>query len=424
MSRDRVLASDNVELPAGAGFILWAGMVFVGLLLTAGAVLGGMTSATSAAVSLHAIHTGFLAAISWPLGALGFVLILHLVKAGWAVTARRQFENLMSLVWVGAIMFIVVVALQLLYTTFHSADVPAKDAPYLWNWMNADYVKGDSLYTKKAAFLNEGFFAVRAFIYFAVWMGLARALGSLSRRQDADGDRWHSATAVRIAAPGILLFAFTLAFAGFDWLMALDHHWFSTMLGVYFFAISIAGALALGTLSLIALRAFGRLHGAFTVEHQHDLAKLVFAFIVFWAYIAFSQYFLIWYANIPEETAFYIVRKGGTDVEGAALWQALSWFVPIGKFIIPFVILLPRPLRRIPGLVALVCVWILFMGCVELYWMVRPEVEAGFRWMDIAGVFGPPLIMLGLFVRQISKAPLVPLQDPRMDEALHHRNTI
>jgi hypothetical protein len=422
IKRELVFASDNIQLKAGAAKGLWTAMTGVGCVLTGIAFLAGLAGdATAASTSLHALHAGFISAIAFPLGALVFVMILHLLKAGWSATIRRQFENLASLVWVGAALFLFIVIAQAVYVAVHPATNKADGvyAPFLWNWMDANYRAGDSLYEHKQGFLNAPFFAIRNLLYFAVFIGLATVLNGLSRQQDQDGNKWHTVTALKVSAGGIVFFAFSLAFAGFDWVMTLDYHWFSTMFGVYTFAVSIAAAMSLVTLTFILLRSFGRLHGAFTVEHLHDSSKLVFAFMVFWAYIAFSQYFLIWYANIPEETMFFQVRK-----EGA--WNFWSYLVPIAKFIIPFVILLPRPWRRNFLISGAMCAWIIVMTMVEMFWMIRPEAKGsvGPVWVDLPGVLGPVLIMLGLYVRKVASGPLVPLKDPRLDEALHHKNYV
>lgn len=413
----RYMARDNVELPAGAGSVLWKGLAGVGALLTALAVLGGLTGdATMARTALHSLHVGFLMSVAFPLAGLVFVMILHQTNAGWSATIRRQFENMMWLVWVPGLMFAGILVLQAVYTMRSEGGAYA---PYLWEWMNGAYRAGDPLYEHKKGFLNFGFFLIRALVYFAVWCGLAFVLWNESVRQDEDGDRWHTATARKVSSIGLVLFAFTAAFAGFDWVMTLDYHWFSTMLGVHFFARAMVAGLALGTLTLIVLRSFGRMHGAFTREHQHDLSKLLFAFVVFWAYISFSQYFLIWYANIPEETGFFVLRKSGD-------WALMSWLLPIGHFIVPFLVLLPRPWRRSRGVIGFMCVWLIVMQAVDTFWMVRPEVDGvgPGAWVDFPGVVGPILIFLGMYVRRVSSGPLVPLHDPRLGEALHHRNNV
>jgi hypothetical protein len=366
--------------------------------------------------SLHALHTGFIAAIGFPLAAMGFVMILHQTAAGWSASIRRPFEHMMSLLWLAAPMFFGILLLQAAFTMGFSGE---GKAPYIWNWMDSAYREGDLLYEAKKPYLNTPFFLIRALLYFAVWIVLSMSLYGLSTRQDVDGDRWHTRTMRKISAVGLLLFAITTAFAGFDWVMTLDYHWFSTMLGVHFFARTMVSMIALGTLTLIILRSLGRLHVCFSDEHLHDLSKLVFAFLVFWAYISFSQYFLIWYANIPEETAYFVIRKEGG-------WRLLSWILPLGHFLIPFIVLLPRPWRRSRGLIALMCVYLIAMQLLDGYWYVRPEVKGvgPWQWVDFVGVLGPVLVFLGLFVRKLGSGPLVPVKDPRLHEALHHRNAI
>lgn len=416
VNKSAVLAEENVYLPAGAGRVASIGLILIGVALVALTIFAGLTGdKVQTKVAMHALHAGVLAAVGLPLGCLGFVMILHQVNAGWSATVRRQFENVMAQIWVPAVLFGVVIVFQIM---------ASRKGVYLWDWMNASYVEGDPLYAHKQGYLNVPFFGVRSAIYFLVWVGLAWALWGYSTRQDDDGNKWHTAKARKLSAVGLLLFAFTTAFAGFDWAMTLDFHWFSTMFGVYYFAGNAVSAIALVTLILIVLRSFGRLHSAFTAEHLHDMSKLLFAFTVFWAYISFSQYFLIWYANIPEETGWMLRRKEGP-------WEWLSWVLPIGHFIVPFLFLLPRPVRRSRGLVALACVWLLVMHLFDLYWAVRPEVPgpevgtlAGPSWIDPVGLIGPMLILLGFVIRRVASGPLMPLKDPRLGEALHHKNYV
>ncbi len=414
---DRALAPDNVTLGDRAGSGLWRGLVVGGLAFIAIAVIGGLAGdGEMKKTALHALHTGFLSAIAFPLAAMAFVMMLHQTAAGWSATIRRPFEHMMSLLWLAAPLFFGVLLLQALFTASHSGE---GTAPFVWNWMDASYTAGDPLYESKKAYLNTPFFLIRALVYLAVWIVLSMSLYGLSTRQDVDGDRWHTRTMRKISAVGLVLFAFTVAFAGFDWVMTLDFHWFSTMLGVHFFARSMVSAIALGTVTLIVLRSLGRLHVCFTEEHLHDLSKLVFAFLVFWAYISFSQYFLIWYANIPEETAYFVIRKEGG-------WAALSWILPVAHFLVPFIVLLPRPWRRSRGLIGLMCVYLIVMQLLDGYWYIRPEVKGvgPWQWVDLVGVLGPVLVFLGLYVRKLASGPLIPLKDPRLSEALHHRYAV
>ncbi len=415
VDRQQVLSQDNVYLPEGAGKTASVALMGLGLLAIAGTFLAGLTGGKELAeTALFAYHTGFLVVMGFMLGALVFVMIFHQTNAGFTATLRRQFENPMSLMPLGLLLFLVGVAMQWIFNSANGA--------YLFHWMDPAYVAGDVIYEKKKLFLNIPRFYISALIYFGVWITLSYFLFSFSTRQDTDGDKWLTAHARKLSAPGLLLFAFSASFAGFDWIMSLDYHWFSTMLGVYFFAGSAVSCMALVTLVLIILRTFGRLHVAFTDDHLHDLSKLLFAFTVFWAYISFSQYFLIWYANIPEETAFFLLRKQG-------VWEYFSWIIPICHFIIPFVFLMARTVRRSRPLIALACVWLLGIHVVDWYWMVRAGLMhdgeiVGPQFIDLFAIAGPVLVFAGLLVRKIASGPLMPLQDPRLDEGLNHKNYV
>lgn len=408
----RMLERDNVHVPEGAGAALSGVLMLAGAVMT-GACVASMFGgdAERARLALHSYHVGFLATLGFSLSGMGVVMIFHQTNAGWTGAIRRQFENLMSLVWVAGLFFLLGVLLQ---------GVLMGKGVYLFDWMNSAATDGDVLYAKKAGYLNLPFFLIRAAVYFALWLGMGYFLWNFSAKQDRDGDKWHSAAARKLSAPGLIVFALTTAFAGFDWVMSLDYHWYSTMLGVWFFAGNTVSAIALGTLVLLVLRGLGRLHGVFTGEHLHDLGKMLFAFTVFWAYISFSQYFLIWYANIPEETAYFVTRKSGS-------WEVFSKILPVCHFIIPFVWLMARPARRTPLVVGIGCVWLIVMHVVDVFWYVRPEageVGPSTAWIDVCGAFGPVLVFLGLLVRKVAAGPLIAMKDPRLDEALHHKNFV
>jgi hypothetical protein len=404
----RLIGRENTSLPAGAGRALALGAIGLGvvaILATLGLILFGGGVAPKQALASY--HVGFLFCVGLSVGALGIVMILHQTNAGWSAAARRTAEQMMGLMPLCLLLGIPV----LLF------------APKIFRWMDPEYVAGDVIYDHKAAYLNTSFFVIRFFIYFAVWIWLAMTLRGMSLRQDQTGDRWLTAKMRRRSSYGLLLFAFTVAFAGFDWMMSLDFHWFSTMLGVYFFAGSIAAAFGFWTFTLLLLRRAGRLEGLVTVEHFHDLGKLMFGFTVFWAYIGFSQYFLIWYGNIPEETAFYWRRRQ----DG---WMAWSIALCTLRFIVPFLILLPRPARRNLFVLGSMAVLLVVAHLLDLFWFVRPQVYAEgyepvfFGLIDVVAMLGPVLVFAGLFVLRLASAPVAPVNDPRLDEAIVHKNYI
>jgi hypothetical protein len=405
-----------VSLRAGAGNALSLALLVVGaicLLITFAVPLtSGDGDVPLGAVAMSAYQVGFTVATGIALGCMAFTMILHQVNAGWSTLVRRQVENVMIMLFpVCALLF-----LPLLATVFLKPGM-------LWSWMNPDYVAGDLIYEHKAAFLNTPFFVVRSVLYFAIWAYLAVNLYRFSKRQDDTADRWLTARARKMSSYGLLLFAFSTAFASFDWLMSLDYHWFSTMFGVYFFAGNFGAALSTVILILLALRKFAGMDDLITREHLHDMGKLLFGFVVFWAYIGFSQYFLIWYANIPEETSWYILRREGG-------WRYLAIALAAGRFVIPFCVLMPRPFRRSPFVLAFIGIWLISCQIIDIYWVARPTVHdaAGqsvfFHPIDIIGVAGPLLIFVGMIVRRITAGPLVPTNDPRLAESLHHKNYV
>jgi hypothetical protein len=218
----------------------------------------------------------------------------------------------------------------------------------------------------------------------------------------------------------VLGFGLSTTFAAFDWVMSLDPHWYSTIFGVYFFAGCALSSLATLSLITIQLQSRGLLSRVSTVEHQHDIGKLLFGFVVFWAYIAFSQFLLIWYANIPEETVWYKHRFEGS-------WGSVSWLLLFGHFVIPFLWLLSRTAKRIRVVLGAGAAWLLFMHYVDLYWLVMPTMEelhhgAHPSWIDLAGLLGPVGVGLAVVAARASGSTLYPVKDPRLAEALRVEN--
>jgi hypothetical protein len=417
------LSYDNIHAPKGWGRTFFAVMLLAGVACTLATVafpfvtqaVEPLTPKDLKKQALAAWLVGAMVSLGMVLGPMGLVLIFHLVKAGWSVTLRRQLENAASL-WVWPAL---AVAPAIVFSSV------------LYKWTDPALMQSDALLQHKAPWLSLPFFIGRVVLYFFCWGVLSTLLVRLSRKQDITGDKWITNKLGFHSAWGILLFALTTAFAGVDLVKTLDFHWFSTMWGVYFFAGNMIAGLSLLILVLTALRKSGRLQGVVTEEHFHDLGKMLLGFTVFWAYISFSQYFLYWYANIPEETAFFMLRKNNG-------WQFLYYALIFGHFCIPFIILLFRGVKRSMTALSVLAGLLLLMHTVDIFWYVRPVVFmqvvvgqgenvpgiTGFAWVDLTGVLGPICISLALLAWKIGQGPLIPLRDPRLPEALHHKNYV
>ncbi len=277
------------------------------------------------------------------------------------------------------------------------------------------------LMEKKAGYLNKGFFLGRALFYFLVWAFFATRFFGYSTKQDTTKDPKLTLAAQRFSAPGTFLFGITLTFAAFDWIMSLEPAWFSTIFGVYYFATGVVSSLAVLILVTMALRDAGPLKGAVTVEHYHDLGKLMFGFNVFWAYIGFSQFMLIWYAALPEETTWYHHRWD------YAPWATVSLAIVLGHFVLPFLWLISRNFKRDLWRLKVGAAVLLAMHVVDIYWFVMPNFlqgKDGFSFhildltclMAVAGIYGAFVFF------QMTKFSLVPVGDPRLERSLGFQN--
>jgi hypothetical protein len=288
----------------------------------------------------------------------------------------------------------------------------------LYSWSVPGAAEHDALLRWKAPFLNVPFFLIRAALYFGCWSGVALLYYRLSRRQDVTGDPGVSARLRRLAGPAIIVLALTQTLASIDWIMSLTPHWYSTIFGVYFFAGSFAGFIALLSVVAAAMRRAGLLDTVISAEHLHDVGKLLFGFSAFWAYIAFSQFLLIWYANLPEETIWYKARLEGS-------WMTVSVLLMAGHFVAPFFYLMGRAVKRRGATLAVGGAWLLAMHYVDLYWQVMPTLNPeGLRpsALDVATL----LTVGGCFVAAagwlMRRQALVPLRDPRLAESLAFEN--
>jgi hypothetical protein len=344
--------------------------------------------------------------LSLALGALFFVLLQHLTRAGWSVSLRRLAEFVAATLPLLAVLF-----LPLLLPLVTGMEG-------VWAWTSPDAVAQDAsgVLRHKQPYLNVPFFIVRAVIYFAVWAGLARYFLRKSVAQDATGDPRLTLRMQWWSAPGTLLYALTVTFFAIDALMSLNPHWYSTIFGVYFFSGCVVGFFALLALLTYCVQRAGGLTQSVTAEHYHDVGKLAFGFVVFWAYIAFSQYLLIWYADIPEETAWYRPRQA------APWWIGVSLVLLFGHFVAPFVALLSRWPKRRKGLLAAAGAWLLAMHWLDLYYLAAPAGAAGLAATDVALFVGLGGVFVFAIVRRMTRYALLPARDPRLGEALALQN--
>ncbi len=365
------------------------------------------------------------------LGGLFFLIVHHITHAGWSVVVRRPAEAIASnlqWVWIGFLPFV-----------FYWWK---GDLSVIFPWANLDALKLISLEEaelvgKKTAFLNDKFFMIRAAVYLVTWFVLSRFFVSNSVAQDSDGSMARTKKLEKWAGPAAILFGLTTSFAAFDWIMSLNPAWFSTMFGVYFFVGCCTGGFAYIGIVCLRLQALGYLKGIITTEHYQDIGKLLFAFgVVFWAYIAFSQYMLIWYANIPEETAWFLARQLGE-------WRVVSVVLLFGHFILPFLFLISRWTKRWRGTLLFACVWMLASQWFDLFYLIQPEIphdigayssyeqilahyaneSAHFlnpwNWILLVGFM---LMLVGSTLSRLSSMGLLCTKDPRLAESLRFEN--
>ena len=379
---------------------------------------------------LHNYLVSFCFVLSISVGCLFFVTIMHLTRAGWSATVRRVAELWAMCAFPLGLMF-----LPILLTV-----ATGSDAVYEWNvpgftihahtaaekaekaaLANSLVSERPPLEQLKAAFLNKWFFTGRIVTYFLLWGGMAWFFLSNSLKQDETGDKTLTSKMQAFSAPFMILFAVTVVFASFDLEMSLSPLWFSTMFPVYFFAGAFLSALCTILLTCMWLQRSGRVTDEITIEHYHDLGKLMQGFVIFWGYIAFSQFLLIWYANIPEETFWYNLR---INKDG---WAGLSLVLLVGHLFIPFFLLMGRGLRRNRLLLTISAVFILVMHWVDHYWIIMPQLNHGKAAFSGVGILtslvctlGMIAVFIALFCLITRNRPLIPLQDPRLGEALNH----
>jgi|688.fasta_scaffold00262_42 hypothetical protein len=405
-SNDISLPSSWKALPA-----LLVAVGAVSLLLSVGLCYLNATPEHKAAgvkFFMHSYLTNYMYCLSFGLGALFFVLVQFLCRAGWSASVRRLAEIMASTLPLMAILFLPILIMVLLTRS---------TSLYEWNTATPE-----GLILAKKGFLNGPFFTLRSIVYFLVFIGSAYFVYSNSRRQDETGDTSITLKIQAYSGPLIMLYALAISFASFDWVMSIDADWYSTIFGVIIFAGSMLGFFSLLAISCMLLQRNGKLLNFVTIENYHDIAKFMFGFIMFWAYVSFSQYLLYWYGDIPEETIWYDIR-----INSGNGWEYVAIALLLVHFVVPFLGLISRHVRRNKtGLFFWAC-WLLIAHWIDLSFLILPNagpVEVTYLLGHLLCFIGMVSIFLAMLLLKASNVPLVATRDPRVPEALSYHNII
>ncbi len=364
----------------------------------AGAAVSALGWFVNPAQFFQSYLLGFMLVLGASLGCLALGMIHQLSGGAWGVVIRRPIGAAARVLPILTLLFLPIVF----------------GMHYLYEWTNADLVARDEVLLGKRAYLNTPFFLVRSAIYFLVWSALSYFLNAWSLEQDRTGDETLSRRMQMTSGVGLVAYGLTVTFASFDWMMSLEPHWFSTIYGVLI--MGGQGLTAWGVLIVVLVWLSSRppLDAVIARDHFHDLANLMLAFVMLWAYFSFSQYLIIWSGNLPEEIAWYLHRL-------QTGWRFIGGMLVVFHFAVPFLLLLSRSIKREPQMLVKVAAGILVMRAVDLFWLIAPEFHRNgiaVSWMDIAVPLSLASIWIGCFIWQLRGRALLPVHDPQFDEAL------
>ena len=412
---DHSHAHGHADVLAGVPFAMPAGVRnFALTLIGVGAALTGAGFAMGGEHATWRLWANLLIAAffftSIAVGGGVIMALMNVTKAGWGVAVRRIPEALTT--------YLPVALLTMLAVGFFGMKE-------LYEWSDPNIVAADHLLRHKSAILNPTWYFGSMVLVIGGWAALTGKMRGNSIAQDSDGNVGHTGQNIFLSVIFLIFFGLSMTLGALIWLMSLEPHWFSTMFGVYQFAgAHKAGA---AVCAIIASYLITRGHNKHAnVNHLHNFGLMMFAFSTFWAYIWVSQFLLIWYANIPEETGYYLLRHDG-------LWMALFALNVILNWVIPFFALLPRPNKRNPKVLVPVAVVMLLGLWLDVYLQVMPAAThfaSHHHKFEVhgptlnAGDFGGVLLLGGVFVwvvmAMLGKASLVPTKDPYLAESLHH----
>ena len=352
----------------------------------------------------HSYIFSYMLILGLTVGSLGLLMLQHLTGGIWGMVIRRPLEAASRNLWLMLILFVpIVIGMKYLYSG--NGDETG--------WLNAPKQGEQALTSWQQGYLTSGGFLTRAVLYFAIWIVLMVVFNNWSKQQDQANGEGLKQRMKALAAPGVILYILAMTFAAIDWVMSLSPRWASTIYGFLFVAGQAIAAMGLMIAVIALLSGSEPFAGVIKKRHLHDLAKLLFAFNMLWAYFAFSQLLIIWSGNQPEEITFYRSRLNGQ-------WGVVAVIVLLFSFAIPFLLLLSRDVKRTAGVVSKIAIWMIFMRLVDLYWMTRPEFtsRAVPTWLDIVVPVALIGLWLGFFAMNLKQRPLLPVGDPNLSEVL------
>ena len=334
------------------------------------------------------------------LGSMAWLMVLHLTGGAWGLVIRRPLEAAVRTMPIMTVLYLPI----------------ALGIHDLYHWSHADAVATDPILQFKEPYLNQTFFLVRQVVFFAIWNVIGWRLTSWSSEQDRSGDAGLVKRFSILSGAGLVIYSLTVTFAMIDWTMSVNPHWFSTMWGPLYMVGQGLSALAFAVAVLIMLSQSAPLDRIVTSHHLHDLGKFLFAFLMLHAYLSFSQFLIIWSANVVEEIPHYLIRWDGG-------YQYVSIFMIVGHFAVPYALLLSRDLKRSFQRLRVIAMWILFARMVEYYWHVAPEFHQdglSLGLLDFATPIAVGGVFLALFASNLRKFSLLPVNDPGLPKALAH----
>lgn len=340
----------------------------------------------------------YIFVLALTVGPLAWSMIYYSTGGAWGVVTRRPSEAAARTIWLTILLFIPILV----------------GANNLYPWTHADYVKAHEVVAHKASYLNITAWAIRAFVYLFGWAALSLHYNKWSAREDA-GDVRARGKLTFWSGPGLIFHALAVTFLAVDWCMSQDPLWFSTMWGLLFIASQMLTAMAFLITVMVMLRNYSPIREVITQRHLHDLGKWTLALVMVWAYFSFSQFLIIWAANLPEEIPFYLRRMNHG-------WGFVGLLLVFGHFALPFALLLSRDLKRNFKLLRNIALFILCMRFVDLFWLIKPFAYENFHltWMDITAPVGMVGLWLAYFFTNLQQRPLIPVNDPNLEEALEH----